>query len=290
MSQPSAEVVHLAGPPRLARLYATALRPVRSRPQSVPALELVLGDIAVERDHLAAYTRVCGFRLSDRLPPTYPHVLAFPVQLQLMTDPTFPFGLAGMVHVRNVITVRRAIHADARLTFRVRAERLAAHPSGAQVDLVVTGYDDDSPVWTSRSTYLARGAVTSGPVHTADAPPAPVDLSRYQGGTWRVRKDVGRRYARVSGDINPIHLHPLSARVFGFPGAIAHGMWTKARSLAALDGRLPDALTADVTFHRPLPLPSVVRFVARPSADRWDVGVLPAAAGRPHLTGSVTSA
>jgi acyl dehydratase len=290
MSQRLPEVVQLAGPPRLTRLYATALRPVRSRPQSLPELELVLGDVAVDRDHLAAYTRVCGFRLSDRLPPTYPHVLAFPVQVQLMTDPTFPFGLAGMVHIRNVITARRAISADARLTFRVQAERLAAHPSGAQVDLVVAGYDDDAPVWTSRSTYLARGAVGPGPAATADAPVAPVDLSRYQGATWRVRKDVGRRYARVSGDINPLHLHPLSARLFGFPGAIAHGMWTKARCLAALDARLPDALTADVTFQRPLPLPSVVRFVARRSPDRWDFGVLPAAEGRPHLTGSVTSA
>jgi hypothetical protein len=275
------------------------LRPVRSRPQSLPELELVLGGVCVDRDHLAAYTRVCGFRLSDRLPPTYPHVLAFSLQLQLMTDPAFPFALAGMVHIRNVITAHRAISADVRLTFRVRAERLAAHPRGAQVDLVVAGYDDGSLIWTSRSTYLARGAVAPGsargavapgPAATADSVDAPADLSRCQGAIWRVSKEVGRRYARVSGDVNPIHLHPLSARLFGFPGAIAHGMWTKARSLAAMDGRLPDALTADVTFLRPLPLQSVVRFVARPSPDRWDFGVLPIEEGRPHLTGSVTSA
>ena len=74
-------------------------------------------------------------------------------------------------------------------------------------------------------------------------------------------KDVGRRYAKVSGDVNPIHLHPLGARLFGFRGAIAHGMWTKARCLAALQSRVPDALTADVAFQQPLPLGSTVRFL-----------------------------
>lgn len=300
MSTRMTETVELAGRPNLAHLYATALRPVRSRPRSLPAVELVLGGVIVDRDHLAAYDRVCGFRLSDHLPPTYPHVLAFPVQLQLMTDAAFPFALAGMVHIRNVITALRPIAAATTLTLRVRAERLAAHPRGAQVDLVVEGYDDSGngeeiPVWTSRSTYLARGAVAPGSDHAAeaaaaDAPSPPVDLSATGGAIWRVRGDTGRRYARVSGDINPIHLHPLSARMFGFPGAIAHGMWAKARSLAALDARLPDALTADVTFQRPLPLPSVVWFVAHQASDRWEFGVLPTADGRPHLTGIVTPA
>ena len=48
-------------------------------------------------------------------------------------------------------------------------------------------------------------------------------------------KDLGRRYAAISGDYNPIHLGALSAKLFGFKQAIAHGMWSKARCLAALD-------------------------------------------------------
>ena len=116
------------------------------------------------------------------------------------------------------------------------------------------------------------------------------DLSGRQATTWRVGKDVGRRYARVSGDVNPIHLHPLGARLFGFPGAIAHGMWTKARCLAALESRLPDALTVDVAFQKPLPLGGTVRFLAREGPTGWDFGVLPATDDRPHLSGSVLAA
>ena len=74
--------------------------------------------------------------------------------------------------------------------------------------------------------------------------------------------DIGRRYAAVSGDRNPIHLHALTAQAFGFPSAIAHGMWLKARTLASLEGRLPDAYTADVAFKLPVLLPSTVSIAA----------------------------
>ena len=100
----------------------------------------------------------------------------------------------------------------------------------------------DEPVWPGRSTYLRRGGGTArsrrGP---SDPPTGPASLVR-------VPDDIGRRYAAVSGDRNPIHLHALAAKAFGFPSAIAHGMWLKARALAALEGRLPDAFTVDVAF------------------------------------------
>jgi hypothetical protein len=288
-------VVELTEPPRLSRLYAAALRPSRShRPPELPDVELVLAEVSVDRDQLAAYDQVCGFRLTDTVPPTYPHVLAFPLHLRLMTDDAFPFAAAGMVHIRNVITTTGPLDAGVPLTIRVRAQRLAPHPKGAQLDLVADVSAGGATVWTSRSTYLSRGAslpnAAPDPTPTpADAPQAG-DLTGRQPATWRVGKDVGRRYARVSGDANPIHLHPLGARLFGFRGAIAHGMWTKARCLAALEARLPDALTVDVAFQKPLPLGSTVRFLTREGPTGWDFAVLPALDDRPHLSGSVRSA
>src|SRR5918911_357128 len=88
----------------------------------------------------------------------------------------------------------------------------------------------------------------------AGAPRAPA--------TWRLPGDLGRRYGGVSGDLNPIHMHPLSARLFGFPTAIAHGMWVKARCLAALDGHLPDAYTVDVRFKLPMLIPAKAAFAS----------------------------
>jgi acyl dehydratase len=100
---------------------------------------------------------------------------------------------------------------------------------------------------------------------------------------------VGRDYAAVSGDHNPIHTSRLGARLFGFPRPIAHGMWTKARCLAALDGRLPPAYSVDVAFKLPILLPATVGFAAaRTAGGGWDFTLRAADSDRPHLTGSVT--
>ena len=285
-------VVELTEPPRLSRLYVDALRPSRShRSPELPDVELVVRDVTVDRDRLAAYDRVCGFRLTDTLPPTYPHVLAFPLHLQLMTDDAFPFAAAGMVHIRNVISTTGRLEAGVPLTIRVRAQGLAPHPKGTQLDLVAAVSAGGAQVWTSRSTYLSRGAPPPDPASPAPTePPQPADLSGRQAATWRVGKDTGRRYAQVSGDVNPIHLHPMGARLFGFRRPIAHGMWTKARCLAALEARLPDAMTVDVAFQKPLPLGSPVRFLTREGPSGWEFAVLPAKDDRPHVSGSVRTA
>jgi acyl dehydratase len=104
-----------------------------------------------------------------------------------------------------------------------------------------------------------------------------------------VPDDAGRRYARVSGDVNPIHLSGLTAKAFGFKRAIAHGMWVKARALAALTGRLPDAMTVDVVFRKPLFLPSTVTLATTPVDGGWDLAVRNAVTGADHLLGTVRS-
>ena len=106
---------------------------------------------------------------------------------------------------------------------------------------------------------------------------------------WHVPDDVGRRYGEVSGDRNPIHLHPLTARLFGYPRAIAHGMWSKAKCLAAFEGRLPDAYTVDVRFKAPVLLPAKCGFAAQASEDGWSFDLFDTRKGKPHLTGTIAS-
>jgi acyl dehydratase len=255
----------------LGTLYVkAAIGAVGPRGHELP--DTALGrDVTVDRSHLAEYAHVCGFPVADTLPVTYPHVLAFPLQVELMARRSFPLPLPGLVHVRNVITVHRAVVAAEPLTVRVHAQALRAHPKGAQVDLVAEIDAAGEVVWEGRSTYLARGATAA---EGGSEPPEPAAV---EGGppvaTWRVGADTGRRYARVSGDVNPIHLHPWTAKAFGFPRAIAHGMWTAAHALAALQGRLPAALTFDVAFGKPLLLPSTVELRTRAEGDAWNVEV-----------------
>ena len=105
------------------------------------------------------------------------------------------------------------------------------------------------------------------------------------------RPTSGRRYAAVSGDHNPIHLYPLTAKALGFPRQIAHGMWTKARGLAALENRLPDAVSVEVAFKKPILLPGTVTFGAR--THRRPARALARSAlrdGAPHLLGRAVPA
>lgn len=248
------------------------------RGDTLPDLDLVLRGVTIDREHLAEYNRVCGFRLRDELPATYPHVLAFPLAMRLMTAPNFPFPLAGLVHIANRITVSRPVNAGETLDLTVRATDLRPHERGRQVDVVTTATVNGQVVWRGVSTYLSRER--SGSSKARGEQPAPPSATA----RWRVDRRVGTEYARVSGDRNPIHTSRLGARMFGFPRPIAHGMWSKARCLAALEGRLPEAFTVDVSFKLPILLPATVAFSATPA---WSFALHDARTGRPHLTGTV---
>ncbi|GAA1196268.1 MaoC/PaaZ C-terminal domain-containing protein [Prauserella alba] len=249
---------------------------------TLPDLEFVRTGVVADRDELAAYNQVCGFRLSDELPITYPHIQAFGMQMALMAEPSFPFPLLGMVHVGNRITQHRPVRLDEAVTLRVRVADLRPHEKGKQFDVISEALAGDELVWSDVSTYLRRGG-GSGSSGGGQQLAAPTP-----GAVWRVPGDIGRRYAEVSGDRNPIHLHPLTAKAFGFPSAIAHGMWTKARALAAFEGRLPEAYTVDVKFKLPVLLPAKVAFTAWRTDDGNAFEVWNARKPKPHLTGTIT--
>ncbi|SDO91100.1 Acyl dehydratase [Pedococcus dokdonensis] len=244
--------------PALAPLFAKAALTQRGRRGDLPDVALHREGVVIDRDRLLAYERVCGFGGGDVLPHTYPHVLGFPLQVALMADRSFPLPLPGLVHLENTITVHRRLTADDRLDLTVHAEHLRPHPKGRLVDLVTEVVVDGERVWQGRSTYLRRGRSDHEAARGAQAPPLP---DRAPAGVVRVPEGQGRAYAAVSGDVNPIHLHALTAKAMGFPRAIAHGMWTAARTLAALGPHTADAGTSHVWFAKPVLLPSTVELV-----------------------------
>jgi acyl dehydratase len=259
------------------------------RGDELPDLALVLEHVTVDRERLADYDQVCKFPLRDQLPATYPHMLAFPLQLSLMTDPNFPFPALGLVHIANRIAQHRPILISEELQLKVWATGLEAHPRGKQFELRSEARAGDQLVWEESSTILKRGGGSSeggsqrdGREQDGGEQALPVTA------TWRLSGDLGRRYASVSGDMNPIHIHPLSARLFGFPTAIVHGMWTKARCLAALDPRLPDKFVVAVQFKKPILLPDTVEFAELGDSGEIKFAVRGAGKGTPHLDGSVS--
>ncbi|MER6353285.1 MaoC/PaaZ C-terminal domain-containing protein [Streptomyces sp. NPDC001634] len=242
-----------------ALLRGALLSPLkRPRPDAgFPRTSLVLPGVRIDLEQLAAYERVCGFPTGvDALPVTYPHVLGFPLAMRIMAGREFPLPLLGLVHTSIEIDQRAALSPEGEYELAVRVRELVPHRRGTEAVVVTEVRTGDRLVWESASTYLARHR-TSAP---AEGPPSDARVPLPALAEWRLAEDVGRRYAVVSGDRNPIHLHPLTARLFGFPRAIAHGMWTVARCLAEQPAGA--AVRVRAQFRAPVLLPAAVTYAA----------------------------
>ncbi|MFD4295222.1 MaoC/PaaZ C-terminal domain-containing protein [Rhodococcus sp. NPDC058505] len=292
----SGRTVELTHPPSTLDVYARAALgalPVVGKAgvgTRLPAETLALRGQRVDTGNLAAYARVCGLRFGDTLPLTYPFTLVFPTVMKLMVGAEFPFPAIGSVHVENVIERYRPTSVSEPLDIAVHAENLRPHPKGTQVDLVSEISVGRELVWRQVSTFL-RMHPTDAPTeprsaHADEVPPAPMR-------TLRVDQRAISRYAAVSGDRNPIHVSSLGAKAFGFPRTIAHGMWSAAAILGAVEGRIPDAVTYRVRFGKPVVLPATVNVYADevtgsgPGSSGWDLALRHPKKGYPHLTATL---
>lgn len=289
----------LESSPSILPLYARAALPMIPGASLLPfvpggggeipdGLDLELAGVSADPADVAAYARVCGFALRDTLPPTYPHMLAFPLHMAVMSDGSFPFGAVGLVHVENTIAQWRPIGIEEEMTIRVRPTKLQPHSKGKTFSLETEVLVDGEIVWESVSTMLRRQPTAAEDSKKGDEPDPFESLPTVA--EWRLGGDLGRRYAGVSGDRNPIHMHSLTAKPLGFPSAIAHGMWTKARALAAVGNRLPDAFEVEVRFRKPILLPARVEFAEGEEGDEILFAVRSAKDGTPHLAGRLRAA
>jgi hypothetical protein len=270
--------------PTFARAGLSVARRLPEAPV-LPDWALRVRALRVDRANLTAYNALCGLPQGDDLPMLYPQVLATPLFLHLMTRPGFPVPLLGLVHVRNTVEQRRPLRADESLDLSLRVGEGREVKAGFEFDLhMECAPAGDEPVWRATMTVIRRRPrPSSGP-----KPPPVVDARLAEYLPFTAPADIGRRYARVSGDYNPIHLYAATARLFGFPRAIAHGLWTAARCLALLAPRRPGPVCAyAVQFKQPLLLPgrAVLRYLARP--EQIEFALLSAGAAKVHVSGTL---
>ena len=213
---------------------------------------------SVDSDHHDAYSQAFDFAPELGTPLTYIYVLAQRAHVGLMLDRRFPYSAIGMVHVGNLLRWHTALQADASICVKAQVSGEPATSSGARfVTFQAQVWQADGLVASCQSRYLAkRGKQRGHTRHSSPSPAAPVgpEVLRYS-----LAGDDGRRYARLSGDANPIHLWRWSARLLGFQNPIIHGMHTVARVASALQRESGRAIKEiDVAFLKPIELLSVV--------------------------------
>ncbi|MEO8815241.1 MAG: MaoC/PaaZ C-terminal domain-containing protein [Mycobacterium sp.] len=277
MTQPS-------GVKNMLRAAAGAL-PFIPRAGTLPDRTLRIDELAIERAHVAEYAAATGLRFGDAVPLTYPFALTFPTVMALATGFDFPFAAMGSVHIENHITAYRPISVSDTVAVAVHAENLREHRKGLLVDLVSDVHIGNDLAWHQVTTFLHQQRTSlSGEPKPAQAKQPKLAPP---GAVLRITPGQIRRYASASGDHNPIHTSSIGAKLFGFPKAIAHGMFSAAAVLANIEGVLPEALTYSVRFGKPMLLPASPGLYIDRVTDGWDVALRNAAKGYPYLTGTV---
>jgi acyl dehydratase len=321
-----------ASPPSLWGLYPRILiaRKPGLVPEGrvVPRIEARLGPVRVDPAHLRRYREICGCTDDGaELPIAYPHVLASALHLAMLASDRFPVALMGLVHVANRIEVSGRLDPAALGELFGRIEGHEETPRGQVFALHTEWATAAGALWCETSTFLARarrspqaqdgaaGGATAddvtprrrrassdasraseaqqpGPEPAFGADPAGEGDGPLSTSSFRAPAGLGRRYGQVSGDVNPIHLADVTARAFGFRGAIAHGMWSLARCAAELDASLPAEAprVLDVQFLRPVFLPSWLSFRQGRSGDAVRFALLDSQGEKTHLTGSLRAA
>jgi len=263
---------------------------------AVPHIEARLDHFSVQRRHLARYRRVCGDRESGQLPITYPHVLATPIHLAMIASEAFPVSLLGVVHTRNRIVQLRPLRVDDVGQIRAWIDGHRETARGVELDLQTEVLIAGEVVWTETCTFLARRLRATGVARSKekDRGPPGLELPPRQDvttSTFVVSPGVGRQYARVSGDFNPIHIADVGARFFGFKRAIAHGMWSLARCAAEIGGAaFSQPCTLDVAFKRPIAFCARIVLESWMADQRVGFSLRDSEADRGHLLGSVIPA
>lgn len=290
------DITSIHRPDSILSIYIKALMPSKhygQKKQTLPKIGLRLKNQCINATQLRQYCDVCDYPINNKLPVLYPQILSFPLQMQLLTDKRFPLPVLGLVHIANKCTQYQPIKTTDRFTITCYIDEQRETEKGTEFDIVTEIDISQKKVWEGTATILSRCKKTDRKNIERPHKKTVIPLKRQE--SWHIEPNTGRRYSRPSRDRNPIHLFALSAKSFGFKRAIAHGMWSKAKSLSSLSHYYPatfsgQAITVECQFKLPIFLPSTVQLQYEYS-EKGDIQftVLDQHGTKPHLVGSVST-
>ena len=242
--------------PSLGKAYFNVFTPGRhkfSGHENIPTLTANLPNITEKPETIQAYREACGVGNDGNHPVLYPHVLTSAMHIHLLTDKRFPASALGAVHSRIHIIQHRPIKETETVDLQCAISASRTLKAGLETDITTTLRADDACIWESVSSYIFRGKQfgTAGDPHP---------LSQFDElgdptleAEWHVPANMGKRYAKITGDYNPIHVSKFLAKLFGFKRDIVHGMWCLCRCLAHIqDFSYDQPVRLDAAFKGPV--------------------------------------
>ncbi|MCW8107380.1 MaoC/PaaZ C-terminal domain-containing protein [Alteromonas ponticola] len=244
-------------------------------------------NLIIDPIHYQSYCALVDWDEKNSLHPLYSQMMSLGLQMQCLADKRNPFPLLGLVHISN--DVWQSMHLDRHLLLSLHAKlgELKAHPKGWVIDVIIEGHQQGTCVYRADASYLMR-------IH---APHVAKGTQKQQKGRqvfWEtyqhaahvhIPDNIGRKYARISNDYNPIHLFTITAKLFGFKQAIAHGMWSLAKcySLLETDKHETKNIHLNADFLKPVLLPAECVLMKNSGETETQFVLLNSETSEPHI-------
>lgn len=275
---------------------------------SYARIEASIHAVSADPAHVDQFATVCNFEKNkdtknggpkngDTLPLPYPHILAAPLHYAILNHQDFPLKLLGLVHIANSITQHRPIGVLEIMDIHCFIEGFDDTAKGQVFHLHTQVSIEGERVWEEVCSFLARkksnNKKKSDPPKNKESDAIASETTTGASiSSWEVPANMGRRFAKVSGDVNPIHMSNITAKIFGFKQAIIHGVWSMSRTMAELEARLLATehglanIKMDVNFKLPVFIPAWVSLQSNAVPAGLDFVLKDSAGEKPHMSGS----
>ena len=263
----------------LARITTTLFK---SGKGDFPDIAIHLEKAVIHEDAVKKYNKVCGFENALTVPASYLHAYIFPLHTQLLCQPEVPFPLPGLIHFANSIKQHAPLYFGEEFSVTCKLGNLIAHDKGQAFEVISYIESNGKLIWEDESIYLYKGKEGIGKVLEWRQPVLEETVIKE---SWSLHRNLGFEFAMASGDFNPIHLHPLSAKLFGFERHIIHGMWSVGKILSLFEKRMPESFELSVSFKTPVFLPASIIFRYVKTDVGFDFDIVNNTQEKPHLKG-----
>lgn len=282
--QRTIQLKKLTNPAELyARIATTFLKKGKG---DLPDIAIHLDKASLSPNNIKKYNKICGFNHTLIIPATYIHAYIFPLHTNLLSQPDVPFPLPGLIHYANSIKQYRPLYVGEEFSVTCKLGNLIAHDKGQAFEVLSYIDVNGNRIWEDTSIYLYKGKEGIGKILEWNQPTLHENCIKE---SWSLYQNLGLEFAIASGDFNPIHLHPITAKIFGFERHIIHGMWSVGRILALMEKRMSERFELTASFKTPIYLPASVIFRHEKTEEGFNFDIVDHTQEKPHVKGYITN-
>jgi acyl dehydratase len=206
------------------------------------------------KESLSAYQKFFEFDTAKKIPSSWLYLPAQKAHIQMMLEDSFPLPVPGLVHTSNSIKIESEISTDLPLEIEatVKIEERKNDSLAAIFNLNFKQNGSLKASCESVNYWINKSAPRKKEAREEQTP----EVYDKQSKLWHFHENLSNEYAKISGDYNPIHLHAVFGKLFGFKGKVLHGWCSTSKIIAFFESEFQSKINSfQVKFIKPFILP-----------------------------------